>query len=1141
MRILTVMLAVAISITTLSNPLSVYASSVGGDNGGGGNGNMGASSDYKAWSSSHQGYRFYIINSNLERVTPVYDFLFSTPSNIGSQYYSTRFDTSSSPNRSIVKPISELASITDSSVSDIPYPVKNNAGHGEEFKEWFLRNIPASSGGGGTVISSGRGSGSGSGNQGGNSGNSGNNGNTGNNNVNYIVTGDITTYPSNVVSCIRQGEILANVDITEVRALMTSDEGTEAAGKLYGASNVFKQYYNHAVNQLGYMTDDQCIKYALSKLYSFTGTYTGINYNQRLYICKAVYQCRDSLLSEIRNLSCLFNVNDLLNQNIPLSGTESVEGCPALLFLNERGAISVAGYDTALQALLDDHYLVVENISWLYVPSNGTNYPTSRTYGSYYNLVEEWVRLGGRDTGGFYASYMTELGNNCLTVNSDITTEIGATLSGASIGRRNISQSLVEMQSNIGLAMHVYSSDMFEEQPEPEEIELSGDWVLNESEISKPVTTGTKTSEQVMKYSYGCLNSCSGHHYCGHSCNDDCAGGGLDCNDTTEGHTHGDSCYEDEYCGHSCNNNCAGPVYCNFGFTDSSYTLKVKNTKVGNYPTVVANLTGSSLFTVTDNTISATRDSLDEGTQEESGFVHNFVIYRGDDKLSYASYVNNLSILGFNSLSSKTSKTRESADYTKSISINLVDDSSDLYTSASGDSGHGTCSHEDTATALTTVDYTGTVVIKTYSGKPRNVDTTVNENVRMRLTSISGDNTCGRQISSRAEISFNPYIKMTYAGLDNTKQEVYVLGEYQRQIRPNDYAEIQWTQRDENLHVQSQMWALDVSLTQTTDERPWAGNNQVLKGGASYQLVTDKQTVSLNTYQTIVGNNSRAISSISGDYNLTEAEAIEAHRQFVQEAVATYDSTEVMQYVSTKTTDETAWKNGIQVYSGADIRELDNQCKNGTASTESKYYLQSDVNNSANASRADLDTKELGTTTKYYRFYSDTNGNIFMVEGNSVSEVENGAGTVILTKTQNTSSLSGMAQFLDNRTLVVTKLLAALERNTGNDNTASWAPDGAWYNEAYSGVIIMVQRTGVDIEFDRTNKRMTVLDPKLVPYIESKELQGSMAFLSQYCTNLYDNDVIAFFKGEPVYMYKAQLLFNSNKFYITNMTVQNTK
>lgn len=51
-QILTLLLAVAISITTLLNTINVYADDkVSGPGTGGGQGSAGASSDYKAWSS----------------------------------------------------------------------------------------------------------------------------------------------------------------------------------------------------------------------------------------------------------------------------------------------------------------------------------------------------------------------------------------------------------------------------------------------------------------------------------------------------------------------------------------------------------------------------------------------------------------------------------------------------------------------------------------------------------------------------------------------------------------------------------------------------------------------------------------------------------------------------------------------------------------------------------------------------------------------------------------------------------------------------------------------------------------------------------------------------------------------------------
>lgn len=64
-RLLAGALAIMIS---LSAPLQTRADSVGGNVGGGGSGGMSGTTNYKAWSSSHQGYRFYMIDNNFNRV-----------------------------------------------------------------------------------------------------------------------------------------------------------------------------------------------------------------------------------------------------------------------------------------------------------------------------------------------------------------------------------------------------------------------------------------------------------------------------------------------------------------------------------------------------------------------------------------------------------------------------------------------------------------------------------------------------------------------------------------------------------------------------------------------------------------------------------------------------------------------------------------------------------------------------------------------------------------------------------------------------------------------------------------------------------------------------------------------------------------
>lgn len=51
---------------------------------------------------------------------------------------------------------------------------------------------------------------------------------------------------------------------------------------------------------------------------------------------------------------------------------------------------------------------------------------------------------------------------------------------------------------------------------------------------------------------------------------------------------------------------------------------------------------------------------------------------------------------------------------------------------------------------------------------------------------------------------------------------------------------------------------------------------------------------------------------------------------------------------------------------------------------------------------------------------------------------------------------------------------------------------------------------------------------------------GKRAFVMQYKVKLSDDSEISTFKGENVYMYKGDLLFNSQKVYIPNMTVQDS-
>lgn len=677
-----------------------------------------------------------------------------------------------------------------------------------------------------------------------------------------------------------------------------------------------------------------------------------------------------------------------------------------------------------------------------------------------------------------------------------------------------------------------------------EEVAVEADRILYESELSKGINVGTKIESQDVTYSLHalqckghCPGYCPGHddEYCEGACKDDgktCSGHPVSCPDDGKCATHEEG---------SCD--CESKSYCTMTLVDKALDFKRANSN-RKHPLIAI----TSQFTDWVKPAIATRSGV-AAYPIVKNYNYAYVLHRGtEDKATLCDYKpeagNSLAADLFKYPKPKyvSNKGRtENGQYSGKIPITLLEKGADKETSAKS----ATCTATDTASASVNPAVEESVIVKVYRGDTTEPDTSISKD-KMLYYKWKMNNTAGHQVKSGANITFYPYIRMTIQNIDGEgnpldKQNVNVLSEYEREIIPNDYAEIDWSYQPLNLHIQSQQWALDRNLT--NGDKGWNLPNQVLKGGATYSLTTDPQTVSLNTYQTISIGSAREISVIKGSCELTESSAIEAHTDFVDEAIKKYEEAEVIQYVNTDPSAETAWSDGgIQVYAGADISDLDNG--SDEASTDPKYYLRTDVDNVKNITRADLDVTQGTTDTNFYRFYSDINGKIYMVSSKSADGVTSGAGTKILDKNQDESALSGMALRLNQRTGAVTKLLAAIERNTGNDTTAEWADaetDGKWYNEAYDGIVVMVQETKITIGFKVPSKRVTILDPKLVPYIQSKENQANAAFLTQYKTTLTEDIPITYFKGEPIFMKEADLLYNSNKFYIPNMTVQNSK
>lgn len=482
---LAILLIASMFIT--SSPIVTYSEdNVQGENSGGGEGDMkDYAGDFRGWNKTMGGYRLYIINSNLERVSPVYDFVFSNPNNqtIGEVIKSTRFDTDSSPDASThtIYGMDVLANLAGTDISIIPYPVTASAGHGEEFKNWFLYGTPYSNQGGTGTTGGLIGSGWTPNQPSGNAPEQGLTENTQGSNNPKTIDNFYTSTKSPLSSNHRNIVTIGNSIIYQnpVTNMGNIENASKNVANKLNCNSMLTFYSNevgYAMNTLK-LTQKDAEFYAVHSVYSrimnikngketvayITSTQRAcINTNVAKFVAYQMFNKYKSQTAELpQNLLDINTLdylasNTLLTEQIPLAG-ESTQ--PAVRLLTDKQGIKVTGYESAMEAIKDNHFLVVEPITWLCVPtgSRKEDYPQARTYGSYYNIANKWASQGGPDEKSFYTSYMTKLGNNCLTVNETMVTESGKTLLPATVKARTISQSVAEMEVS-GLSMHIYSS-----------------------------------------------------------------------------------------------------------------------------------------------------------------------------------------------------------------------------------------------------------------------------------------------------------------------------------------------------------------------------------------------------------------------------------------------------------------------------------------------------------------------------------------------------------------------------------------------------------------------------------------------------------------------------------------------------------
>lgn len=671
------------------------------------------------------------------------------------------------------------------------------------------------------------------------------------------------------------------------------------------------------------------------------------------------------------------------------------------------------------------------------------------------------------------------------------------------------------------------------EQEEEEEIPEGIDYVIEQSQITKQVLLSeaqtNPDAKNIKTYEFkwnlpSLKNSCPGHRY---------QSGTHPVYDEDGDWIRDDPDYSTAYCG-------------NWQITDKTITVGLKNDLYLDYPEILADSNAWRKLPAIGEQTTQTYDRGNNFGSHDKGYTnwdYKMVIHRGNDKLTLAEWkglgleVAEVSSTGY-AVGNTPSGTRKKMDYSETFDVRLSDNSPDKSTtSAPGHgSGHGTCGSETKNANLTNALTISplVVLIKTYSGSPDGGTTDTSCRTDKVIDMSAGSQMItGVMLPTGTTVGFYPYIEMRFDTITDKDYPAYVVGQYRRSISPNDYAEIRWTKTNNyNLTLSSRQWSTHASATSGSE---WRQKDSVLPGGAVMNLgikESDRQKVTVVTYQTILEGDGRTQAEFAGEVQgMEEADAVSYHESYVGTVTDGLEGLSVEQYVDTDWDNSDAFGGQI-VEPGSNLGSIGG---GGKASTEDKYYFRGDM---GTAQDGDLDVRQLSYNSTKYVFSSDTSGNILM------------NGSVILTKNQDASALSNAtAKNINNRTYIVDKLVKAIERNTGSDSGATNVSDGAWYNEAFDGITVIVQTTVLETGMIDPATRTAVLDVKLTPKNKGQSDLFSSAYISQFkmkSQTIYgEDDMIGTFSNmggsKSVYMKEMENLYKTKPFYIPNVNVQDLR
>lgn len=538
------------------------------------------------------------------------------------------------------------------------------------------------------------------------------------------------------------------------------------------------------------------------------------------------------------------------------------------------------------------------------------------------------------------------------------------------------------------------------------------------------------------------------------------------------------------------------------------------------------------------------------------------------------------------------------------------------------------------------------VAIQFYAGKSKSLAAEAPS--KTNIPRKGGAHYVAHVTQGKHQIKFYPYIRMTYMLPDlddaiaeeantyenghpnpNVRYDTYVLAERESSILPSDAIQLGWKHKDDNntLTLTSQQWSLHKRAISGSDG--WQGRNQVLPGGAIYQLATKKDDpaiVQLITYNTVVDDKARqeyltATNTILADVYVVE-DAVDALKDFVNDAKEVLDNLNIVQWVNKNANASTAWNANFQsggnavklAGKGEDLSPLNESGRKVmTANLDDKYYMRGNTfttssgevkgsltdfqsakisdrtyeirNNTGKmkdeqSNSGDLDVSKVWMVATVYKTFTDTQGNVYYAKRektlngeameNAKVEIENmvkemkdingdnlGNSTLICGKTTPYSKVNELLNSIDkglkvadDLTKYVTNTVKSVERNTGDDSTASWVggtSEKKWYNEAFDGFYLVKQEVNIETTFQYSPMRVATLDPALCPVNRGQSDLYTKAFLSQFCVDSRSDAAVAdgkadhyigTYNGVDMFLPDMELMYQSKKFYIPNANVQ---